>query len=49
MSTMDWWDRQLELSLLGAFVQLGWSKTGDEAELGWWTRRVLAPARELLR
>jgi hypothetical protein len=48
-STMDWWDRQLDLALLGAFVQLGWSKTGDAAELGWWTRRVVPLARELLR
>jgi hypothetical protein len=49
MSTVGWWDRQLELALLGAFVQLGWSKTGDAAELGWWTRRVVPLARELLR
>jgi hypothetical protein len=44
-----WWDRQLELALLGAFVQLGWSKTGDPAELGWWVDRVVPVARDLLR
>ncbi len=27
----DWFDRQLELALLGAFVQLGWSKTERSA------------------
>ena len=40
ISTGQWWDRQLELALLGAFVQLGWSKTHDPAELGWWTERI---------
>lgn len=43
-----WWDRQLELSLLGGFLQLGWSKTGDRAELDWWLRRVAPVARDLL-
>jgi hypothetical protein len=37
-----WWDVQLRLGLLGAFVQLGWSKTGgDEGELRWWEERAL--------
>jgi hypothetical protein len=43
-----WFDRQLDLALVGAFVQLGWSKTDDPAELGWWVDRVLPTARELL-
>jgi hypothetical protein len=43
-----WWDRQLELALLGGFLQLGWSKTGDRAELDWWLRRVAPVARDLL-
>ena len=47
VDTGGWWDRQLELALLGAFVQLGWSKAGDPAELGWWTDRVVATARML--
>jgi len=29
VSTAGWWDRQLGLALLGGFLQLGWSKTGD--------------------
>lgn len=40
VATESWWDRQLELALLGAFVQLGWSKTHDPNELGWWTERI---------
>jgi hypothetical protein len=44
-----WWDRQLELALLGGFLQLGWSKTGDRAELDWWLSRVAPVARDLLR
>lgn len=39
-ATGQWWDRQLELALLGAFVQLGWSKTHDPGELSWWTDRI---------
>jgi hypothetical protein len=45
----EWFDRQLELALLGAFVQLGWSKTDNPAELGWWVDRALPTARALLR
>jgi hypothetical protein len=45
----EWFDRQLELALLGAFVQLGWSKTDDAAELGWWVDRALPTARALLQ
>ncbi|GAA0380972.1 hypothetical protein Acor_02640 [Acrocarpospora corrugata] len=44
--TKSWWKRQLELALLGGFVQLGWSKCGDE--LGWWVERTLPAARGLL-
>jgi len=47
VDTGGWWDDQLELALLGAFVQLGWSKTGDSAELAWWTERVLPTAARL--
>ena len=49
VSTAGWWDRQLELALLGAFVQLGWSKTGDPAELRWWADRAVATAGTLPR
>jgi hypothetical protein len=47
VSTHGWFERQLELALLGAFCMLGWSKTGDPAELAWWVERVTAPAEEL--
>jgi Phosphotransferase enzyme family len=49
VATAGWWDRQLDLALLGAFVQLGWSKTSDPAELSWWVDRVVPVARELVR
>jgi hypothetical protein len=43
-----WWDRQLDLCLLGAVVQLGWEKAlGDDDELGWWTDRAREGARRL--
>lgn len=38
IDTSEWWEEQLELSLLGALVLLGWSKTG--AELAWWEERT---------
>jgi hypothetical protein len=43
-----WWHDQLGPALLGAFVQLGWSKTQDPIELDWWVRRVTPVARGLL-
>ncbi len=45
IETGPWWDRQLELALLGGFLQLGWSKSG--AELAWWASRVLPTARAI--
>jgi hypothetical protein len=47
IGTAAWWARHLELALLGAFVQLGWSKAGNPAELHWWTTRTLPTARSL--
>lgn len=44
----SWWRAQLEPALLGGFVQLGWSKTHDPAELDWWERRVTPVARKLM-
>lgn len=39
--THGWWERQLALSLLGAFLLLGWEKAfGHPAELAWWAARV---------
>jgi hypothetical protein len=45
VATRDWWGRQLDLALLGGFLQLGWSKSG--AELAWWVDRVGPIAAEL--
>lgn len=39
-STAGWWDDALALCLLGTFVQLGWSKSGDE--LDWWAGHAVA-------
>lgn len=49
VATQAWWDRQLELALLGGFLQLGWSKAGDPTELTWWTEHALPTARSLRR
>lgn len=38
--TEPWWDRQLGLALLGAFLTLGWSKGGQPEELAWWSERI---------
>ena len=45
LSTAPWWDEQLAAALAGAFLQLGWSKTGDAVEFGWWSERLAAWAR----
>lgn len=42
-----WWERQLALTLLGAALQLAWSKAGDREELGWWQDRVTEGERFL--
>jgi len=47
VATTDWFDRQLALAILGAFVQLGWNKAGDDAELSWWADQVPAIAATL--
>ena len=37
VDTGGWFEPQLDLCLLGTYVQLGWSKAGgDPAELAWW-------------
>lgn len=40
VDTSAWWTHQLALTLLGAGLQLGWSKVGDGTELGWWQDRI---------
>lgn len=49
IATKGWFERQVDLALLGALVILGWSKSGDPAELGWWVDRTAPVARELAR
>jgi len=44
--TGTWWDRQLDLSLIGVMAMFAWEKAlGDEAELRWWERRVAEAVR----
>lgn len=47
VDTAEWFDHQLELCLLGAFVQMAWCKTHDADELAWWTDHALATAGSL--
>src|SRR5919202_3747950 len=48
VETAGWWDRQLQLCLLGAVVQFGWEKAlGDEEELHWWCDAARAGAAML--
>jgi thiamine kinase-like enzyme len=49
IDTEPWWERQLQLSLLGALVQFGWEKAlgGYDEELAWWETQA-ARAEPLL-
>jgi len=47
VATSAWWDTQIALTLLGAGLQLLWSKTADAAEFGWWRDRVIEGERFL--
>ena len=41
VDTVSWWRQQLDVSLLGTFVQFGWEKAfGDDDEFGWWCDRA---------
>ena len=41
VATESWWERQLDLTLLGIMATFGWEKAlGDDEELAWWERRV---------
>ena len=47
VDTGPWWERQLELCLLGALVLFGWEKAlGADDDLGWWCDRAREGARE---
>jgi hypothetical protein len=49
VATSGWWERQLDLCLLGALVQFGWEKAlgGYDDELAWWEDRAVRAARWL--
>jgi len=47
VNTEAWWDEQGALGLVGAFLQLGWSKAGQPDELAWWTDVVTDAVRRL--
>jgi len=39
--TATWWERQLDLCIIGIMATFGWEKAlGDAEELGWWEARV---------
>jgi Phosphotransferase enzyme family len=42
LDTDSWFDRQMDLCLVGTMATFGWEKAlGDETELRWWERAVL--------
>ncbi|HEX6538229.1 MAG TPA: phosphotransferase [Candidatus Dormibacteraeota bacterium] len=42
IDTAPWWDAHLRVALAGAFLQLAWSKTGDDVEYAWWSQQLRA-------
>jgi len=49
IDTEPWWDTQMALALLGAFVQFGWEKAlGGGDELAWWDARAAEAERYLV-
>jgi hypothetical protein len=43
IETSSWWDRAIDLALLGALVQFGWEKAFEPGpELDWWVDRASA-------
>jgi hypothetical protein len=46
VATDPWWERQLDLALLGALVQFGWEKAlgGYDDELAWWEEQAVRAA-----
>jgi hypothetical protein len=42
VDTSSWWDEQLRAALVGAFLQLGWSKNDDSREFEWWSAQLEA-------
>jgi hypothetical protein len=45
ITTKGWWQRQLDLCLIGIMATFGWEKAlGDADELGWWQEQAAAAA-----
>jgi hypothetical protein len=45
VGTEQWWDRQLDLCMIGIMATFGWEKAlGDPSELAWWQDRVVRAA-----
>jgi len=41
IGTGSWWQRQLDLCMIGVMAAFGWEKAlGDAAELSWWEARI---------
>ena len=48
VATADWFDHQLDLSLLGMAACFGWEKAvGDDDEFGWWEQAARRGARHV--
>jgi hypothetical protein len=49
VDTEPWWERQVDLALLGGLVQFGWEKalSGYDDELAWWEEAAIRGARWL--
>ena len=45
ISTTPWWERQLDLCMIGIMATFGWEKAlGDAGELGWWEDQIATAA-----
>jgi len=45
ISTTPWWERQLDLCMIGIMATFGWEKAlGDAVELAWWEDQIAAAA-----
>jgi hypothetical protein len=46
VTTSGWWERQLDLCVVGIMATFGWEKAlGDDTELRWWASRVADAVR----
>jgi hypothetical protein len=45
IDTGGWWQRQVDLCMIGIMATFGWEKAlGDPGELGWWQNTVAGAA-----